>query len=460
MQFKSDKWLEALLDKESFQSFNHVEQKQNLDVASGGEVSIGFGKILGKTVAIYAQNVEINRGYIGQDGGEKILALMEKAAQLKIPVIALLASPGIDMENDLDSGISYTKIISQNIALSGVIPQFAVIMGPTLGAPAYSSVLMDLIFFSQYRSYLMVTSPAVVKQAIGETVSLSDLGGPGIHGQLTGIADFIDKTTALQLERVKALVDFFPSHGKALPEKKPPRLPLKSLPEIPTDLMKPFDMMDLIEGIVDESKIYPYKSDFGLAMICAFTYLDGYPLGLVANQGKRLSGAIDSDAAQKSSQFIRLCDTYNIPILTLIDVPGFMPGKREEQRGLLKHGARFCSAMQTQVPRLSVIVRKAYGAAAFLMMQTRAQGGDLVLALQESKIGAMGQKASAGVRAAEHNTSIQTSEENGLLQAYQKGLIDEIIVREQIRPRLSFYLSKLVNEKQKPRRARKHFIEP
>lgn len=461
MQYKSEKWLEALLDEGSFQSFNHVQQKEKSDVASGGEVVTGFGEMLGKKVAIYAQNVEINRGYISPDGGEKILALMEKAAVLKVPVIALLASPGIDIENDLDSGIIYTKIISQNIALSGVIPQFAVIMGPTLGAPAYSSVLMDLIFFSQYRSYLMVTSPAVVKQAIGETVSLSDLGGPGTHGQLTGIADFIDKSTALQLERVKALVDFFPSHYKATPQKKTPSLPLKSLPEIPTDPMKPFDMMELIRGIVDESKIHPFKSDFGQSMICAFAYLDGYPIGIVANQGKRLSGAIDSDAAQKSSRFIRLCDAYNIPILTLIDVPGFMPGKREEQRGLLKHGARFCSAMQTMVPRLSVIVRKAYGAAAFLMMQTRAQGGDLVLALNESKIGAMGQKAVAGVRAAEHNTSIQHSAENeSLMQAYQKGLIDEIIECEQIRARLSFHLSKLFNKKQKPRRARKHFIEP
>lgn len=455
--FKSLKWLEDLLDDNSFQALDFISPgHQSIDA-----VTTGLGKIRGRPVALYAQNTEINRGYINHQTGHAILQLMRLALEKKIPIIALLSSPGIDLEDDLASGLAYSEIISQNIACSGIIPQFAVIMGPTLGAPAYSSVLMDLCFFSQHRSHLMVTSPAVVKEAIGETTTLTELGGANVHGHITGLVDFVDKTTELQLEHVKELIEFFPSHFEEKPKRKISKPPLKALPTIPINPMKSFDMMALIEAIVDESHIHFYRCHFGPSILCAFAYLDGFPVGIIANQSKRLSGAIDCDASQKSSRFIRLCDAYNIPIITLIDVPGFMPGKREEQRGLLKYGAKFCFAMQTVVPRLSVVVRKAYGAAAFLMMQTKAQGGDLVLALKESQIGAMGQKASAKVREAEHqNATNATLNNESLLKACEKGLIDEVIDSTEIRSRLSFYLPILLAKPQKERLLRKHFIEP
>lgn len=455
--FKSLKWLASLLDDNSFEALTVAASSNQSSLA----VTTGLGKIKGKQVALYAQNTEINRGYINRSAGRDILQLMKLALQKKIPIIALLSSPGIDLEEDLESGLIYSEIISENIACSGIIPQFALIMGPTLGAPAYSSVLMDLCFFSQHRSYLMVTSPAVVKEAISETTTLTELGGASVHAQITGIADFVDKTEALQLERVKELIDLFPSHYEEKPKRKYATPPVKNLPNIPSNPMQPFDMMTLIEAIVDGSHLHSYRSNFGSSIICAFAYLDGFPVGIVANQSKRLSGAIDCDASQKSSRFIRLCDAYNIPIITLIDVPGFMPGKREEHRGLLKYGAKFCFAMQTIVPRLSVIVRKAYGAAAFLMMQTKAQGGDLVLALKEAQIGAMGQKASAKVREAEHNNAAKNSSSSeSLLKAYETGFIDEIIDCADIRSRLSFHLEVLLAKPRKERLARKHFIEP
>ena len=453
MSFKSQQWLEILLDINTFQPLNHSTKEEI--------VLAGFGKIHGKSVAIYAQNTEINRGYINKKAGSVILHLMNKAYELKIPIIALLASPGIDLEEDLDSGMIYSQIISQNIAYSGIIPQFAVIMNPTLGAPAYSSVLMDLNFFSQHRSHLMVTSPAVVKEAIGETTTLAELGGAVVHSQITGLADFLDKTMSLQLERVRALIDFFPAHYEQHPQRKTPKNPLKQLPILPSNPMKSFDMMSLIEALVDDSQIYSYKEHFGKSMICSFAYIEGIPVGIVANQSKQQSGAINCDVSQKSSRFIRLCDAYNIPIITLLDVPGFMPGKREEHRSLLKHGARFCFAMQTVVPRVSVVIRKAYGAAAFLMMQTRAQGGDLVLALKGAQIGAMGQQASAKVRVAEHNHSSQETQHNESLEkACAQGLIDKVITYEEIREQLAFYLKQLLNNEPKKRLPRKHFIEP
>lgn len=455
--FKSQAWLKSLLDKQSFQTIDFFSKQHQYSLA----VTTGLGTIQGKTVAIYAQNTEINRGYIDHQAGYQILQLMHLALEKKIPIIALLASPGIDLLDDLESGLIYSEIISKNIACSGIIPQLSLIMGPTLGAAAYSSVLMDLCFFSQHRSYLMVTSPAVVKAAIGETTNLTELGGTTVHEHITGLADFVDKSPELQFLRVKQLIDFFPSNSEEKPKRKLASPPVKAQPYIPTNVMKPFDMMALIEAIVDDSQVHSYRTHFGPSMICAFAYLDGFPVGIIANQSKRLSGAIDCDASQKSSRFLRLCDAYNIPIITLIDVPGFMPGKREEHRGLLRYGAKLCFAMQTIVPRLSVIVRKAYGAAAFLMMQTQAQGGDLVLALKESQIGAMGQNATEKVREAEHCNPTKTTINNeSLIKAYEKGFIDEIIEYAEIRSRLSFHLEKALAKPPKERLARKHFIEP
>lgn len=210
-------------------------------------------------------------------------------------------------------------------------------------------------------------------------------------------------------------------------------------------------MLDLVQAIVDNSEVGQYKSMYGQAMICAFVRIHGYAVGVVANQSIRFSGAIDSDAAQKAAKFIRICDAYRLPILTLIDVPGFMPGKREEQKGLLQHGARLCAAMQTRVPRMSVVVRKCYGAAAFLMMQTASQQGDLVLALETASLGVMGKDTTKKVQDTDGQQSVEvkSQEEAGfnldpsLKDAYESGLIDEIITPEQIRARLGQHLQYL-----------------
>lgn len=437
------KWIQSLIDEHSFLpiSGEHSVGKTSLQV--GEEVIAGFATVKQKPVAIYAHNTAINRGYITQSGAKKIIKLMDKAKELYIPIIAFLASPGIAL--DLASGDEYTQIISRNINYSGVIPQFAVIAGPTLGAPAYSAVLMDLVFFNKHRSYLMVTSPMVVQQAIGEKVTMSDLGSAAIHAATTGIADFVDDSFAAQIQQVKAMLDILPSHGNQLPKRQATHEPNQSLPDIPSNPRKPFNMLPLIEAIVDQSQFVQYKASFGQAMICGFAYIHGMPVGIVANQSIRISGAIDSDAAQKAAKFIRICDAYAIPIITLIDVPGFMPGKREEQKGLLQHGARLCVAMQTRVPRLSVVVRKCYGAAAFLMMQTKSQQGDLVLALETANLGIMSKETSRKVNSADGQPQ-EGGIEDSLAEAYQLGLIDELISPTQIRQRLAQHLEIVVRK--------------
>ena len=443
------KWIEQLVDEHSFLPFGldySLDNQTSLQV--GAEVITGLAKINNKPVALYAHNTAVNRGYVTREGAVKIVRLMDKAKDLRIPIIAFLASPGISL--DLLSGDEYTQIITRTISLSGFIPQLGVIMAPTLGAPAYSAVLMDLLFFNKHRSYLMVTSPMVVQQAIGEKVTMSDLGGTAMHATTTGIADFVDDSMAAQINHVKTIIGILPAHTKERPPMHPALEPTHPMPLIPSNPRVPFNMLELIYALVDNSQVIQYKRSYGQAMICAFVHIHGYPIGLVANQSIRFSGAIDSDAAQKSAKFIRICDAYSIPILTLIDVPGFMPGKREEQKGLLQHGARMCVAMQTRVPRLSVVVRKCYGAAAFLMMQTKSQNGDLVLALETASLGIMGKETTKKVHTVDEGQSafeqVQQSAtdapliDDSLVDAYALGLIDEIIPPMQVRSRLAQHL--------------------
>jgi acetyl-CoA carboxylase carboxyltransferase component len=442
------KWIESLIDEHSFLPFcpEYIQENQP-HLQTGAEVITGLAKVHQRPVAVYAHNTSVNRGYVTRAGAIKIIRLMDRANELRIPIIAFLASPGISL--DLLSGDEYTQIISRSINYSGIIPQFAVIAAPTLGAPAYSAVLMDLLFFNKHRSYLMVTSPMVVQQAIGEKVTMSELGGTAVHATTTGIADFVDDSSSAQIHSVKTMLGFLPAHTAERPPIHPVQEPIHPMPEIPTNPRLPFNMLDLINALVDNSNLMQYKRAYGQSMICAFAHINGYAVGLVANQSTRMSGAIDSDAAQKTSKFIRICDAYRIPILTLIDVPGFMPGKREEQKGLLQHGARLCAAMQTRVPRLSVVVRKCYGAAAFLLMQTKSQNGDLVLALETASLGVMGKETTQKVQSkdgqaqSEKTASVQADTvqiEDSLIEAYSLGLIDEIIKPQQMRTRLAQHL--------------------
>lgn len=444
-------WIHSLIDDGSLlplcADFMNAE---NTLFHYGSEVFIALAKVDNRPIAIYAHNHTINRGYVTTRGAQKILRLMHKAEQLRIPIVAFLASPGIDLQENLLSGNEYTKIITEIIRLSEHIPQFALVMAPTLGAPAYSAVLMDFVLFNKHRSYLMVTSPVVVQQAIGEKTTMSELGSAQTHAKLTGIADFVANNIKAQIEQLQWLINFLPSHSGIGPERKNIRPPRVELPLIPTNPNVAFDMFKLIVAVVDHSCFHEYKSAYGCSIICGFAHINGHAVGIIANQSIRLSGAIDCDAAEKSAKFLKICNAYMVPIITFIDVPGFMPGSREEHKGLLKFGAAFCAAMQTRTARLSVIVRKCYGAAAFLMMQTESQGGDLVLALESAHVGVMGEKINSQVVQADR-LKLKPLEQPGssqsplrtncsLEQAYNLGLIDEIIATKDLRVKLANHL--------------------
>lgn len=381
-----------------------------------------------KPIAIYAQNPNVDKGFMNAESAKKICQLLDKAYKLNIPVVAILSSAGISFEDQLASGQAYTEVIRRHIELKRKIPQIALLMGPVLGAPAYSAVLMDMIIFSQYRSYLMVTSPGVVQQSIGEKTTMAELGSANMHSKMTGLADFVCKKPENQLQLTRTIINYI--HRRVAP--LAPRSPL---PVIPSKTHTPFDMHTLIEALVDASVYHEYKTNYGQSIICTFARLHGRAVGIIANQSIKQSGAINSNASQKAAQFIRLCDKYKLPILTLIDVPGFMPGRFEEQNGLLKHGADFCCAMQTQVLRMSLVVRRCYGAAAFLLMQSKAQKGQVSLALESAQLGVMGQQS------VDIFQSSKAQKTASIDYAHELGIFDEVIKLHEAREKLIYYLN-------------------
>ena len=449
-------WIAFLADGDSFVPLIPAVDDQ---IGFGPEVLTGFLKISGKTVGVFANDMQVGQGYVTSKGAIKIRRLMDRCLELGIPLVGLLASPGVSIEEGLPSGDEYSAVLMGHCELSGVIPQFAGVMGVNIGAPAYSASLMDLSLFQKARSYMCVSGPGVVAQALGEKTTYAELGGAMMHAQKTGMAHFVDANTENQLSRLKWLIDFFPSNYREDPEHKPEAAPLKDLPEIPSEPEAAFDMATLIAGLVDRSESIEYSPDFGPSMMTCFARLGGHAVGLVANQSLHLSGALDADASQKCARFVRICDAYNIPILTLIDAPGFMPGSVEEQKGLLRQGALLCQAMCTRVVKMSVTVRKCYGASAIVLGQTRKWRGDLALALDTTRAAVM------GFQAAKHliyKDELGKVDESILKEryrrdfespeiAYQRGLIDQIVKLKDLRSTLIQHLNILSRKRDKAR---------
>lgn len=434
----------------------------------GPEVCTGLATIEGRRVALYVIDATLDKGFVTSAGADKIRRVMDRAEELGVPVIALLASAGVSVEEGLRSGEAYTRVITGNIRLSGVVPQIAVVLSVTMGAPAYSATLQDFVLFNKTRSHLMVTGPAVVTSVLGETPTLAELGGASVHAETTGIADIVDRTVEDQLLRVRELLRYLPSHRLMDPPQTRSQDPRASLPEVPARPELAFDMLGFIEGLVDASEFVELGASTGGAMLTGFARLGGHVVGLVANQSLESGGAITALAARKAARFIRRCDAYNIPILNLIDVPGFMPGVAEESAGLLRHGANLCQAMSTSVPRLSVVVRKCYGAAAFVMLQTRSQDGDVVLALEGCRIAVMGFDAArqlvfrdAGPDASEDSLRQRYYDEyESPAVAYAAGMIDEVVTPAALRGRVIQHLDWLAQKRERPLVARRHLLSP
>lgn len=447
-------WIDALIDPDSFLP---LVPSTGAEGGFGPEVIAGFATVKGKRIALYAYDVAVKAAAVTPAGSVKIQRLMDKALESGVPVVAFLASPGVSVEHGVLGGDEYAKVLMKNVELSGQIPQFAMVMSVAIGGPAYSATLMDFVLFNRLRSHLMVSSPGVIQKVLGETATLGQLGGWEVHAKKTGLAHFVDETMELQISRLKWLLDFLPSHYQEDPPQGPPLGPRHPLPEIPFDPRVGFDIRPYISGLVDASEWVEYGAPYGPATVTAFARLGGHAVGLIACQSQHLAGSLDCDASHKAARFTRLCDAYNVPIVTLIDSPGFMPGIHEEQKGILRSGAELCRAMLTRVPKLSVVLRKCYGAAAIVLSQTRGWRGDLVLALESSRSAVMGFDAAKEIIYAER---MKTESEDDLrrsyfddfenpIHSYRLGLIDEIIKPDEVRSRLISHLDLLVHQREK-----------
>lgn len=419
----------------------------------GAEIVAGFGQVSGKTVGIFATDTRVNQGYISSGGAVKIRRLQEKCLDLGIPMIALLNSPGVSITEGITSGEEYSSVLMGHCELSGVIPQIACVMGANIGATAYSATLMDLTLFQKARSYMCVSGPGIVAEMLGQETTYADLGGSALHSTKTGIAHFVDATAENQLRRAKWLIDFFPPNHMEHAAQRARRDPVKSFPKIPEQPEIAFDVTEVISALVDASEWIEYGADFGKSMVACFARIEGRPVGVIASQSLHLAGALDCDASEKCARFIRICDSYGIPLLSLVDSPGFMPGAQEEQKGLLRKGALLCQAMKTRSPKIGVTLRKCYGAAAIVLSQGRKWKGDVQLCLDTARTAVMGYHAakrvvfkdrteSDDVLKAEYKEKYEAPE-----IAYKLGFVDEIVAPEDLRAKLAFHFELLARKR-------------
>jgi propionyl-CoA carboxylase beta chain len=393
--------IEVLLDPDSFEETSmFVEHRcdnfgMNETVFPGDGVVTGHGTINGRLVFVYSQDFTVLGGSLGEYHAKKICKLLDTAMEVGAPVIGINDSGGARIQEGVDSLSGYGEIFTRNVRASGVIPQISLIMGPCAGGAVYSPALTDFIFMVEDTSYMFVTGPEVVRTVTGETVTQEKLGGASVHTTKSGVADLAFANDIQALLGVREFINFIPLSNKHNPSSRHTKDPadrvdmsLSTL--VPSNPNKPYDMKELIERIVDEGYFFEIQPNFAQNIIIGFGYLEGKPTGFVANQPMHLAGCLDIDASRKAARFIRFCDAFNIPIVTLVDVPGFLPGTNQEYNGIIKHGAKLLYAYaEATVPKITVITRKAYGGA-YIVMNSKHLKGDMNFAWSDAEIAVMG----------------------------------------------------------------------
>ena len=400
--------IEVLLDPDSFQEtgmfvehrcdYFGMEDKK----ISGDGVVTGHGTINGRLVFVYSQDFTVLGGSLGEYHAKKICDLLDSALEVGAPVIGINDSGGARIQEGVDALAGYGEIFQRNVRSSGVIPQISLIMGPCAGGAVYSPALTDFIFMVKGSSYMFVTGPDVVKTVTGEEVSQEKLGGARMHTSKSGVADLAFADDIQILLETRRFLNFLPlSNRHDLPQRptKDPadRVDMSLTTLVPSTHNKPYDMKELIERIVDENDFFELQPDYAKNIIIGFGYMEGRPVGFVANQPLHLAGCLDIDASRKAARFIRFCDSFNIPLVTLVDVPGFLPGTDQEYDGIIKHGAKLLYAYaEATVPKITIITRKAYGGA-YIVMNSKHLRGDVNYAWVNSEIAVMGADGAAEI---------------------------------------------------------------
>ena len=459
--------VELLLDEGSFEEFDMFVAHRCTDFGmenqrpAGDGVVTGWGTINGRMVYVFSQDFTVLGGSVSATHAQKICKIMDMAVENGAPVIGLNDSGGARIQEGVDSLAGYGEVFKRNIQASGVVPQISVIMGPCAGGAVYSPAMTDFIFMVKDSSYMFVTGPDVVKTVTNEVVTAEELGGASTHTKKSSVADGAFENEVEALSEVRRLVDFLPLNNR---EKAPVR-PFFDEPGrveasldtlVPDNPNTPYDMKELITKLADEGDFYEIQEEFAKNIITGFVRLEGQTVGVVANQPMVLAGCLDIDSARKAARFVRFCDAFEIPILTLIDVPGFLPGKSQEYDGIIKHGAKLLFAYgEATVPKVTVITRKAYGGA-YVVMSSKHLRGDFNYAWPTAEIAVMGAKGATEIihradlgdadKIAQHTADYEDRFANPFVAA-ERGFVDEVIQPRSTRKRVARAFASLRNKK-------------
>ncbi len=459
--------IELLLDPGSFEETDMFVEHRCTDFGMdqqhipGDGVVTGQGTIDGRLVFVFAQDFTVFGGSLSEAHAEKICKIMDRAMKVGAPVIGLNDSGGARIQEGVASLAGYAEVFQRNVLASGVIPQISVIMGPCAGGAVYSPAMTDFIFMVKDSSYMFVTGPDVVKTVTNEIVSAEELGGAVTHTQRSGVADLAFENDVEALAEVRRLIGFLPANNREKPPVRPTDDPadreepsLDTL--VPSNPNKPYDMKELIFKVVDEGEFFEIAPDFAKNIITGFARIEGSTVGIVANQPMVLAGCLDIDSSRKAARFVRFCDCFNIPIVTFVDVPGFLPGTAQEYGGIIKHGAKLLYAYaEATVPKVTVITRKAYGGA-YDVMSSKHLRGDVNYAWPTAEIAVMGPKGAVEIifRAdlgdpakIEQRTQEYRERFANPFIAAKRGFIDDVIMPHGTRRRIAQSLRWLKNKK-------------
>lgn len=396
----------ALLDPGTFHEYDlfvkHAGRDFGMDKKElpGDGVITGTGMISDHPVCIYAQDFTVAGGSLGLMHARKITKIMNHAIKLGIPIIGINDSGGARIQEGVNSLAGYGEIFYRNTLASGVVPQISVILGPCAGGAVYSPALTDFVFVVDKISKMFITGPEVIKTVLGEEISMEDLGGAKVQTEISGNAHFFAYSELECFEQIKRLMSFIPWNNtkKAVPfPSKPPRLEYDITRIIPTEPTKPYDVRNIIKSICDDSDFLEVQENWAANIVIGFARLSGETVGIVGNQPLVLAGVLDVDSSDKAARFIRFCDSFNIPLLTFVDLPGYLPGVDQEHNGVIRHGAKVLYAYsEATVPKITVILRKAYGGG-YIAMCSRHLGADFVFAWPTAEIAVMGPEGAANI---------------------------------------------------------------
>jgi len=473
--------INALLDPSSFQEYDMfvMHEAHDFDMAKkvlhGDGVIIGSGTISGEPVCIFAQDFTVAGGSLGLMHSRKIVKIMEHALKMKVPLIGINDSGGARIQEGVNSLAGYGEIFFRNTLSSGVIPQISVILGPCAGGAVYSPALTDFVFVVENISKMFITGPEVIKTVLGEEISMEDLGGARVHSEITGNAHFYAKSEAECFKQIKQLLALIPANNdrKASRAKpKPPKASYHIEDIVPDDATQPYDVRDVVKAITDNSEFFEVHEKWAANIVIGFARMNGETCGFVCNQPLVLAGVLDVDSSDKAARFIRFCDAFNIPIITLVDLPGYLPGIDQEHAGVIRHGAKILYAYsEATVPKLTVILRKAYGGG-YIAMGSRHLRADFVFAWPTAEVAVMGPEGAANIIFRKEIMEAENPDEMRQIKvkeykekfanpyvAASRGYIDSVIAPEETR-NILLHAIEVSGEKSVSLPRKKHGIPP